>query len=58
MTAVLAEADPEKKKASYQEFGLSLRYANGRVLVEARPRVVESSVGGAITPWRTRVKLG
>lgn len=47
IVATLADADPSDKAAVYRELGISLTYNNdGRVLVEARPRVVNVRVGG------------
>jgi hypothetical protein len=49
IVATLAGADPADKAAVYRELGISLTYnEDGRVLVEARPRVVEVRVGGGV----------
>lgn len=47
IVATLADADPTDKAAVYRELGIHLTYNHdGRVLVEARPRVVNVRVGG------------
>jgi hypothetical protein len=54
ITATLAAADPTDKAAVYAEMGIDITYhQDGRVVVESRPRVVESGVGEAF-----RVRLG
>ncbi len=54
ITAALAAADPADKAKVYAEMGIELTYhRDGRVVVESRPRVVESSVGE-----RTRTSTG
>jgi transposase len=46
ITATLAAADPIDKAKVYAEMGIDLTYhRDGRVVVESRPRVVESGVG-------------
>jgi site-specific DNA recombinase len=46
ITATLAAADPADKAKVYAEMGIDITYhQDGRVVVESRPRVVESSVG-------------
>jgi type II secretory pathway pseudopilin PulG len=46
ITATLAAADPTDKAAVYAEMGIDITYhQDGRVVVESRPRVVESGVG-------------
>ena len=46
ITATLAAADPADKAAVYTEMGIDITYhRDGRVVVESRPRVVESGVG-------------
>jgi hypothetical protein len=46
ITASLAAADPADKARVYAEMGIDITYhQDGRVVVESRPRVVESSVG-------------
>ena len=46
ITATLAAADPADKAKVYAEMGIGITYhQDGRVVVESRPRVVESSVG-------------
>ena len=55
IVATLADADPADKAAVYRELGISLTYNNdGRVVVEARPRVVEVRVGGRIATNATQ----
>jgi hypothetical protein len=44
ITATLAAADPEDKAKVYAEIDITY-HQNGRVVVESRPRAVESSVG-------------
>ena len=47
IVGVLTDADPADKAAVYRELGISLTYNDdGRVLVEARPHVVEVRAGG------------
>ncbi len=47
ITAALAAADPADKAAAYAEMGATVTYhANGRVVLESRPRVVNNGVGG------------
>lgn len=47
ITATLAEADPADKAAVYSEMGIEVTYhADGRVLLESRPGVVNDGVGG------------
>jgi len=65
ITATLAAADPADKAKVYAEMGIDITYhQDGRVVVESRPRVVESSVGGASAtpstrdPWETVLELG
>ena len=54
ITATLAAADPADKAKVYAEMGIDITYhQDGRVVVESRPRVVESSVGE-----RTRTSTG
>ncbi len=54
ITATLAAADPADKAAVYAEMGIDITYhRDGRVVVESRPRVVESGVGE-----RTRTSTG
>jgi len=54
ITATLASADPADKAKVYAEMGIDITYhQDGRVVVESRPRVVESSVGE-----RTRTSTG
>lgn len=51
ITATLAEADPADKAAVYAEMGIEVTYqADGRVLVESRPGVVDDGVGGGLAP--------
>lgn len=64
MTATLAQADPADKAAVYAEMGIAVTYhADGRVLVESRPGVVNDGVGGATAtpstrdPWETVLRL-
>ena len=46
ITATLAAADPADKAKVYAEMGIDITYHHdGRVVVESRPRVVESGVG-------------
>jgi site-specific DNA recombinase len=46
ITATLAAADPADKAKVYAEMGIDITYhRDGRVVVESRPRVVESGVG-------------
>ena len=46
ITATLAAADPADKAKVYAEMGIDITYhQDGRVVVESRPRVVESGVG-------------
>ncbi len=48
ITATLAAADPGEKAKVYAEMGIDVTYhQDGRVVVESRPRGVESGVGGA-----------
>jgi site-specific DNA recombinase len=48
ITAALAAANPADKAKVYAEMGIDITYhQDGRVVVESRPRVVESSVGEA-----------
>jgi hypothetical protein len=48
ITATLAAADPTDKAAVYAEMGIDVTYhQDGRIVVESRPRVVESGVGEA-----------
>ena len=55
ITATLAAADPTDKAAVYAEMGIDVTYhQDGRVVVESRPRVVESSVGEAFRVPTTR----
>jgi site-specific DNA recombinase len=55
ITATLAAADPADKAKVYAEMGIDISYhQDGRVVVESRPRVVESSVGGAFRLRTTR----
>lgn len=45
-TATLAAADPADKARVYAEMGIDIIYhQDGRVVVESRPRLAESSVG-------------
>ena len=54
ITAALAAADPADKAKVYAEMGIDITYhQDGRVVVESRPRVVESGVGE-----RTRTSTG
>lgn len=54
IAATLAAADPADKAEVYAEMGIDITYhQDGRVVVESRPRVVESSVGE-----RTRTSTG
>ena len=54
ITATLAAADPVDKAKVYAEMGIDITYhQEGRVVIESRPRVVESSVGE-----RTRISKG
>ena len=47
ITAVLANADPEDRRAAYTVLGVSLIYhPAGRILVEARPRRLSVCVEG------------
>ena len=53
ITAALAAADPTDKAKVYAEMGIELTsHHDGRVVVESRPRVAESSVGEP-SGWRT-----
>ncbi len=53
ITAALAAADPADKAKIYAEMGIDITYhQDGRVVVESRPRVVESGVGEPFR-WRT-----
>ena len=46
ITAALAAADPADKAKVYAAMGIDITYhQDGRVVVESRPRVVESGVG-------------
>ena len=46
ITATLAAADPADKAKVYAEMGIDITYhQDGRVVVESRPRVVQSGVG-------------
>lgn len=55
IVAVLADADPEDKRAIYDELGVNLTYhPDGRVRVGAGARVLGVRVGGAFTPRCTR----
>ena len=48
ITATLAAADPAGEAKVYAEMAIDLTYHQGdRVVIESRPRVVESSVGNA-----------
>ena len=50
ITTTLAAADPADKAKVYAEMGIDITYhQDGRVIVESRPRVVESGVGEG---WR------
>jgi Rad3-related DNA helicase len=65
ITGTLAAADPADKARVYAEMGIEITYhQDGRVVVESRPRVVESGVGEPsgdesdqawrIKPWTAR----
>ncbi|HZD24262.1 MAG TPA: hypothetical protein VE569_12805 [Acidimicrobiia bacterium] len=55
ITATLAGADPAEKAKVYAEMGIDITYhQDGGVVVESRPRVVESSVGEALRMPTTR----
>ena len=55
ITATLTAADPADKAKVYAEMGIDITYhQDGRVVVESRPRVVESSVGEALRSRTTR----
>ncbi len=51
--AIAAAANPTDKAKVYAEMGIDITYhQDGRVVVESRPRVVESVVGEPFR-WRT-----
>jgi hypothetical protein len=55
ITATLAAADPADKAKVYAEMGIDITYhQDGRVVVESRPRVVQSGVGEASRSRTTR----
>lgn len=55
ITSALAGADPGDKASVYAEMGITITYhADGRVLLESRPGVVNNSVGGASSTPSTR----
>jgi hypothetical protein len=55
ITATLAAADPDDKAKVYAEMGIDVTYhREGRVVIESRPRVAESSVGEAYRVSTTR----
>lgn len=55
IAATLTAADPADKAKVYAELGIDITYhQEGRVVIESRPRVVESSVGEAFRVSTTR----
>lgn len=55
ITASLAAADPKEKAQVYAEMGLNATYhADGRVVVESRPRRLRSGVGEPLRSRTTR----